>query len=305
MSAADRQRDFVAALTPVPGTDAPVAFDSGWRSPAFGGEVRAYLTYATMGEEGSWSEEHEALHEEPSRSHFIDVYTRRAALKYLAPALRPEAALFCDFGCSTGYLLEDVRAATPGAVLIGSDLVASGLRKCHARLPEAMLFQLDVCKIPFGADTLDALASLNLLEHVPADEQALSEFFRVLRPGGIAYVVVPAGPRLYDYYDEVLLHERRYARSELVRKATRAGFRVRLVSGLAAPLYPAFWLTKKWHRWRHGRRTLAEKRAFVERDIAATMDSRVGHFLMGFEHRLPDFARPRFGVRYEALLEKP
>ena len=41
-----------------------------------------------------------------------------------------------DCGCSTGYLLEDLRRAIPDATLIGVDLVAAGLRKAHAIVPE-------------------------------------------------------------------------------------------------------------------------------------------------------------------------
>ena len=48
----------------------------------------------------------------------------------------------------------------------------------------------------------------------------------MLRPGGVAAVVVPAGPGTYDYYDRFLGHERRYARGELAQSGERAGFEV-------------------------------------------------------------------------------
>ena len=59
----------------------------------------------------NWSEELEELHEESSRDHFIDVWTRRAMLARLGRS-RPAPSI-ADLGCSTGYLLEDLRAAAP------------------------------------------------------------------------------------------------------------------------------------------------------------------------------------------------
>ena len=130
-----------------------------------------------------------------------------------------------DVGCSTGYLLEDLRRAIPDASLIGVDLVAGGLRKAHENVPDAELLQADACALPLQDASVDAAVSANLLEHVPDDARALAEIFRILRPGARAVIVVPVGPGNYDYYDRFLGHERRYASGELARKADAAGAR--------------------------------------------------------------------------------
>ena len=213
--------------------------------------------------------------------------------------------MLCDFGGSTGYFLEDLRAAAPTAVLAGADLIAQGLEKCHQRLPGVMLFQLDVCDVPFQTRSLDALACINALEHVERDDLALKEFFRVLRPRGLAYIVVPSGPALYDYYDEVLLHYRRYSRGELIQKAAAAGFRVQRMTTLGWSLYPMFWLRKKLNRWRHGSSPIEAKREQVVRDIAGTQDSRVGHLAMVVERAVVGGVSLPFGIRQAALLAKP
>ena len=77
----------------------------------------------------NWPEDLEELHEESSRTHFIDVWTRRAMLARLGPL--SAAPTVIDVGCSTGYLLEDLRRAIPAVRLIGVDLVAGGLRKAQ------------------------------------------------------------------------------------------------------------------------------------------------------------------------------
>ena len=80
------------------------------------------------------------------------------------------------------------------------------------------------CRIPIASATADVVVSTNVLEHVRDDEAALIEILRVLRPGGRAALVVPAGRGIYDYYDRFLRHERRYGRRELPRGLDGPGF---------------------------------------------------------------------------------
>ena len=60
--------------------------------------------------------------------------------------------------------------------------------------------------LPFDDSTVDVLVSIAVLEHVRAPGQMINEFFRVLRPGGTAYIFVPfiqgfhASPHDYQRY---------------------------------------------------------------------------------------------------------
>jgi SAM-dependent methyltransferase len=252
----------------------------------------------------NWSEELEDLHEQSSREHFLDVWTRRALLSRIG--LLPARPVLADLGCSTGHLLADLRAAYPDATLIGVDLVASGLRKANALVPDARLLQADVCALPLRSATVDAALSANLLEHVPDDVGALAELYRVLRPGGRAALVVPAGPGTYDYYDRFLGHERRYARGELAGKARRVGLEVLLDTHLGVLLYPPFWLVKQRNRRRFaylGGEALAAR---VAGDIANTQDARVGALACRLEARALDAGvRFPFGIRGLTVLRRP
>jgi SAM-dependent methyltransferase len=246
----------------------------------------------------------ERLHEELSRTHCFDVWTRRAMLERLGAP--PGEACVIDVGCASGYLLQDLRRGAPHLTLIGLDLLDSGLRKAHAADPQALLLQADACALPLTDASVDAAMSANMLEHVPDDRRALAEILRVLRPGARAVVVVPLGPGNYDYYDRFVGHERRYARGELARKARGVGLEVLEDICLGAPLYPAFWLVKQRNRRRYGhlRGEALERRAVsvVER----TEDSRAGRLacrleeaLLGGGLRLP------FGIRGLTVLGRP
>jgi SAM-dependent methyltransferase len=252
----------------------------------------------------NWSDELEELHEESSRTHFIDVWTRRAMLARIGRL--PATPTVIDVGCSTGYLLEDLRRVLPAARLIGVDLVAQGLRKAHMNVPDAELLQADVCNLPLEDASVDAVLSANLLEHVPDDVQALAEVARIMRPGSRAVMVVPTGPGNYDYYDRFLGHERRYARGEMARKAELASLAVVEDIHLGAPLYPAFWAVKQRNRRRYGHLAGAELAAKVSEDISSTKDSPLGRLACRAEERLLTLGvKPSFGIRGLTVLERP
>ena len=252
----------------------------------------------------NWSDQLEELHEESSRTHFIDVWTRRAILARVGAL--PSQPTVIDVGCSSGYLLEDLSSALPGASLVGVDLIARGLQKARENVPYAKLLQADVCDLPVDDESIDAAVSANLLEHVPDDTQALGEIFRILRPGARAVIVVPVGPGNYDYYDRFLGHERRYARGELARKAETVGFDVLEDLHLGAPLYPAFWLVKQRNRRRFAHLEGQELEARVKVDISGTQDSVLGRVACGIEERLLALGiRLPFGIRGLTVLARP
>jgi SAM-dependent methyltransferase len=252
----------------------------------------------------NWSEQLEELHEESSRTHFIDVWTRRAMLARLGPL--PAAPTVIDIGCSSGYLLADLRERLPGATLIGVDLVARGLRKAHTLVPGALLLQADVCALPIKDACVDVAVSANLLEHVADDERALAEIVRTLRPGGRAVIVVPVNPEIYDCYDRLLGHERRYARGELARKAQSAGLRVLQEVHLGAPLYPALWAVKQRNRRRYEHLRGAALEQKVKSEIDRTAGATLGRLAWRLEELLLRAGvRLPFGIRGLAVLERP
>jgi SAM-dependent methyltransferase len=252
----------------------------------------------------NWSEGLEAMHEESSHSHFIEVWTRRAMLARLGTL--PATPTIIDIGCSTGYLLADLREAVPDATLIGVDLVASGLRKAHGNVPDALLLQADACALPLEDLSVDGAVSANLLEHVPDDDRALAEILRILRPGARAVLVVPVNPGSYDCYDRLLGHERRYARGELAGRAGEAGLTVVEDIHLGAPLFPAFWLVKQRNRRRHEQLQGDALERKVRSDMERTSDSALGRLACRLEEMLlASGVRLPFGIRGLTVVERP
>ena len=91
----------------------------------------------------------------------------------------------------------------------------------------------DATAMPFRDGAFDRVIAAEVLEHVPADHRALAEIARVLRPGGLLAVTVPAWLpericwRLSeDYHNTPGGHVRIYTRPELEAKLRAAGFEV-------------------------------------------------------------------------------
>jgi SAM-dependent methyltransferase len=91
----------------------------------------------------------------------------------------------------------------------------------------------DATRLPFADASFDSVIAAEILEHVLDDQRAMNELTRVLRPGGVVAVTVPAWlPEricwaLSDEYHEVPGgHVRIYTRPELQAKLKRAGLSI-------------------------------------------------------------------------------
>ena len=73
---------------------------------------------------------------------------------------------------------------------------------------------------------LDAIYTINVLEHIEDDTEAIRTIAAKLRPGGRLFVFVPAHMKLWTRMDSEVGHLRRYSLKELVEKAEVSGFSV-------------------------------------------------------------------------------
>ena len=73
-------------------------------------------------------------------------------------------------------------------------------------------------------DSIDYVYTLNVLEHVPADEELVRAIFSRLRKGGRLFIFVPAFPILWSRLDDHVEHQRRYRRTPMAAMLRRAGF---------------------------------------------------------------------------------
>ncbi len=96
----------------------------------------------------------------------------------------------------------------------------------------------------------DTVICLNVVEHLADDLTALNNIRGVLEDGGRAIVLVPCGPWLFGSLDEVLGHQRRYTRKQLMVLADKAGFHLENVLEFNRIGVIAWWLNGRLLRRR-------------------------------------------------------
>jgi len=91
-----------------------------------------------------------------------------------------------DVGAGRGQLAQRMRDEI-GCRVIALDASTAMVTACAERGISSV--QGDARHLPFGSDRFDALVAAWMLYHVAPVEQALAEFARVLRPGGVLVAV--------------------------------------------------------------------------------------------------------------------
>lgn len=250
-----------------------------------------------------WSDDLTALHEDAAgESHPIDIASRDDALAQLRFNLRHLVKpAILEIGCSSGFLLKNMVNAFPTATIVGADVVREPLIKLAKELPSVPLMRFDLLKCPLPSASFDAVVMLNVLEHIEDDVAALRQVYRLLKPGGVVIIEVPAGPHLYDAYDKALMHFRRYRSSELSDKLEQIGFALLRSSHLGFLVYPAFAYVKR----RNQRARPSENvRQIVMSQASDTSTSWLLQTAMTIERYLGNLFTFPFGVRCLAVGRK-
>jgi SAM-dependent methyltransferase len=71
----------------------------------------------------------------------------------------------------------------------------------------------DICDLPFESNEFDLIFCNHVLEHIPDDQKAMEELFRVLKPGGMGIFQVPLDAnRIHTYQDDSIVDAKERAK---------------------------------------------------------------------------------------------
>lgn len=137
-------------------------------------------------------------------------------------------------------------AAKQGAVVYGLDIseyLVKETKKRFSKLGLSGKFIIsDVRNIKFPSNTFDFVYTMGTIEHIPNYDRAISEIYRVLKPGGKTIIGVPnkldpfLRPLMVWFFTKLGKYpyapEKSFTFSELEQEVKKAGFQVKARTGI-------------------------------------------------------------------------
>lgn len=141
-----------------------------------------------------------------------------------------------DAGCGDGWTLDQLRR--DGYIHIeGVDINPEKIRVAAAEYGH-VIHRQNLHKLSLPDETYDAVYCRHTLEHVLHADRGLAEFFRILCPGGILFLVVPETRRRGAHFQEFLHLD------QVVALVSKVGFQI-LGSSRRQMLEAEFWVVAK------------------------------------------------------------
>ena len=244
-------------------------------------------------------DEYQAMYEVEDR-HWWYVGMRRVADALLARRIADRRGTLdvLDAGCGTGG--NSAHLQSYGSVT-GVDFSDDGLQLA-ARRPGLRLARASVEALPFADASFDLVLSNDVLCHlgVASDAAAVREFTRILRPGGVLYLQLPAYEWLRSHHDEAVHTEHRYSAAEVRALLEAGGLRVRRVTHANALLLP---VAAAWRALNRARRNVTEERSDV-RPVAEPVNALM-RTALSLEARLIARRNLGFGLSVIGVAERP
>ncbi len=168
------------------------------------------------------------------------VARREMVLDLLKKFVKRDAPLL-DAGCGTGLLTKTVDRKYKVTAI---DFSKKSLALTRKRKPKAKILWANLEKtLPFPKNSFSGITLLDVLEHVD-DIKSLPNLVRVMKPGGVMIITVPAYPWLFSYWDVLHQHKRRYTRTQLVQLLEKYGLIVEHSSYFNTVFFPLILLVR-------------------------------------------------------------
>jgi SAM-dependent methyltransferase len=198
-----------------------------------------------------------------------------------------------EIGSGTGAMAS--RLSPPLTDVVTVEPLAEGARAAARLGLPAVCGTLQDLRLP--DDSVACVGAFDVIEHIADVANFLDEVHRVLQPGGVAVVTVPAFPMLWGDEDDVAGHQRRYTKTSLISQFQASGFTALhneyLYSSLVAPAAFARALPYRLGKRRSEAQVLASLRSQLE--VSPSID-RIARKVLATESKIARHLALPFGL---------
>jgi SAM-dependent methyltransferase len=198
-----------------------------------------------------------------------------------------------DAGCGTGAILQRLGNSDKN---FGIDLAPEAIAICRERGLENVR-QADICDLPFADNSFDAVICSSVIYHEWVSDvgAAIREMRRVLSPGGVLIVNVPAFRFLRSAHDVAVMTARRFRKPELRDLLVDQNFFIRRLTYWTTFLFPLAVIA----------RTIGVSKMGRDFESAGSWSQRFFESIMRLELNMLPWVSFPFGVALFAVACKP
>ncbi len=168
-------------------------------------------------------EQYENQYHQTESRHWWFVGRRQIVYDLTTRAQADRQCRILEIGCSSGRLMLQLRQHGYQNVA-GIDISEKAVKLCQDSGLAATT--MDAQRLDFPDNSFDVITASDVLEHLEDEKRALQEWRRVLKPGGVLLVFVPAFMFLWSKHDVANKHFRRYRLHELRKALAENGFAI-------------------------------------------------------------------------------
>jgi len=148
-----------------------------------------------------------------------------------------------EVGAGIGQITALLRSSPEISNLTSIEPDATFCAQIRKRIPDIDLVHGTISDLSTKRDW-NSILSINVLEHIEADERELEIYHSLLKPAnGSLCLFVPARPEIYAPIDKAFGHYRRYTLPILRHKLEHAGFKIQTLRYFNLVGYFAWWAT--------------------------------------------------------------